>query len=285
MSTYDLADKVVLITGAERGIGLATAKAAHARGASVALVDLDEEATGRAAAQVGERALGLAGDVTDDDSLNAAVDATVEQFGGLDVVVANAGISPTARTVRVYDPGLFERVIDVNLLGTYRTVRAALPRILDRRGQVMLLSSIYAFTNGTFVSPYAASKAGVEQLGRALRAELAPHGVTATLAYFGFVATDMVRLALDEDPLGQRFKDLIPWFLHKKISAAEAGEVLAGALERRAVRVTAPRRWAVLAALSGLINPLVDARFAADSRLQDIVREADVVGRLPTRVG
>ena len=285
MSTYDLAGKVLLITGAERGIGLGTARAVHARGASVALVDLDAEATARAAAEVGERALGLGGDVTDEGSLEAAVDETIAHFGGLDVAIANAGISPTARTVRVYDEGLFERVIDVNLLGTYRTVRATLPHIIERRGQVMLLSSIYAFTNGTFVSPYAASKAGVEALGRALRAELAPHGVTATVAFFGFVATDMVRVALDEDPLGQRFKDLIPWFLHKKITPAEAGEVLAGALERRAVRVTAPRRWAALAALGGLINPLVDSRFANDRRLQEIVREADVVGRLPTKVG
>jgi NAD(P)-dependent dehydrogenase (short-subunit alcohol dehydrogenase family) len=285
VSVYDLAGRVVLITGAQRGIGFGTARALHARGASVTLVDLDGDGTARAAAELGGRALGLAGDVTDGESLARAVEDTVERFGGLDVAVANAGISPTARTLRVYEPDLFEQVIDVNLLGAYRTVHAALPHLVQRRGQIVLLSSIYAFTNGTFVSPYAASKAGVEQLGRALRAELAPHGVGATVAYFGFVSTEMVRLAIEEDPLGERFKEIIPWFLHKQISAAEAGEVLARAFERRAVRVTAPRRWAALSVLRGILNPLIDARFASDTRLLGIVREADVAGRMPTRVG
>ena len=285
MSFYDLAGKVVLITGAQRGIGLATARAVHARGASVALVDLDGEATARAAGEIGERTLGLAGDVTDAESLARAVEDTAERFGGLDVAVANAGISPTARTMRVYEPDLFEQVIDVNLLGVYRTVQAALPHVIERRGQVVLLSSIYAFTNGTFVTPYAASKAGVEQLGRALSAELVSHGVTATVAYFGFVSTDMVRLAIEEDPLGERFREIIPWFLHKQISPAEAGEVLARAIERRAVRVTAPRRWAALSILRGVLNPLIDARFASDRRLLDVVREADVAGRMTSKVG
>lgn len=285
MSSYDLAGKVVLITGAQRGIGFGTARAVHARGASVALVDLDGDGTARAAAEIGDRALGLAGDVTDADSLARAVEDTVTRFGGLDVAVANAGISPTARTLRVYEPNLFEQVIDVNLLGVYRTVSAALPHLIERRGHVVLLSSVYAFTNGTFVSPYAASKAGVEQVGRALRAELVSHGVTTTVAYFGFVSTDMVRLALEEDPLGERFREIIPAFLHKQISPSEAGEVLARAIERRAVRVTAPRRWAALSVLRGMLNPLIDARFASDSRLLGIVREADVAGRLPTRLG
>jgi NAD(P)-dependent dehydrogenase (short-subunit alcohol dehydrogenase family) len=285
MSAYDLSGKVVLITGAAQGIGLGTAKAMHARGASVTLVDLDGAAVEKAAASVGDRALGVAGDVTDGASLKAAVAATVERFGGLDVAVANAGISPNAATARVYEEGVWEEVIDVNLLGAWRTVRAALPEVLPRRGQIVLISSIYAFTNGTFVSPYAASKAGVEQLGRALRVELGSHGVTATTAYFGFVDTAMVQTALKDDPLGERFHELIPWFLHKTITPDQAGEVLAGAVERRAVSVIAPRRWRLLSVLRGIINPFVDKRFGADRRLAKIIREADVEGRLPTRVG
>jgi NAD(P)-dependent dehydrogenase (short-subunit alcohol dehydrogenase family) len=277
---YELSGKVVLITGAAQGIGLGTARAMHARGASVALVDLDAAATQAAAASVGERALGLGGDVTDGDSLKAAVAATVERFGGLDVAVANAGISPTAATARVYEDGLWERVIDVNLLGAWRTVRAALPEVVPRRGQIVLVSSIYAFTNGTFVSPYAASKAGVEQLGRALRVELGSHGVTSTTAYFGFVDTAMVQTALRDDPLGERFHELIPWFLHKTITPGEAGEAVARAVERRAVSVVAPRRWRLLSVLRGIVNPMVDKRFAVDRRLGEIIREADVEGRL-----
>jgi NAD(P)-dependent dehydrogenase (short-subunit alcohol dehydrogenase family) len=253
----------------------------HARGASVALVDLDLAATERAAASVGARALGLAGDVTDAASLDAAARAVVERFGGIDVAIANAGISPPAATARVYDEDLWEKVIDVNLLGVWRTVRATLPHLIERRGQIVLISSIYAFTNGTFVSPYAASKAGIEQLGRALRVELGSHGVTSTTAYFGFVDTAMVKAALHDDPLGQRFHELIPAFLHKTITPDHAGEVLARAVQRRATSVMAPRRWRLLSVLRGIINPVVDGRFAADKRLREVIREADVEGRHP----
>jgi len=193
------------------------------------LVDLDAEATKRAAAVLGERTLGLGGDVSDGESIAAPVAAAVERFGGLDVVIANAGISPEARTARVYESALFEKVIDVNLLGVWRTVHAALPHVVARRGQIVLISSIYAFTNGTFVSAYAASKAAVEQLGRALRVELAPHGVTVGVAYFGFVSTEMVRLAIQADPLGTRFEALIPRPLRKRISPAEPARCSPGA--------------------------------------------------------
>jgi NAD(P)-dependent dehydrogenase (short-subunit alcohol dehydrogenase family) len=283
VSGFDLTGKVALITGAAQGIGLGTAKAMHSRGASVALVDLDREAAERAAASVGERALGLAGDVTDAESLQAAARITAERFGGIDVAVANAGISPPAATARVYEAALWEKVIDVNLLGAWRTVRATLPYVLQRRGQIVLLSSVYAFTNGTFVSPYAASKAGVEQLGRALRVELGSHGVSSTTAYFGFVDTAMVRTAIQDDPLGRRFHELIPSFLHKTITSDQAGEVLARAVERRAISVMAPRRWRLLSALRGIINPVVDQRLRADQRLAEIIREADVEGRITTR--
>ncbi len=285
MSAYDLKGKVVLVTGAARGIGFEAAKALHARGASLVLVDLDAEATKRVAAVLGERTLGLGGDVSDEESIAVAVAAAVERFGGLDVVIANAGISPEARTARVYESALFEKVIDVNLLGVWRTVHAALPHVVARRGQIVLISSIYAFTNGTFVSAYAASKAAVEQLGRALRVELAPHGVTVGVAYFGFVSTEMVRLAIQADPLGARFEALIPRPLQKRISPAEAGEVLARGIERRAARTVAPRRWATLSALRGVLNPLIDLGMTRYPRLQAIVREADVEGRLPTKVG
>ena len=92
--------------------------------------------------------MGLAADVTDRAAMGAAVEATVERFGGLDVVVANAGIAPTPTTVRAMSEAEFERVVEVDLLGVYRTVAAALEQIVARKGQVVLVASVYAFGNG-----------------------------------------------------------------------------------------------------------------------------------------
>ena len=95
----------------------------------------------------------------------------------------------------------FERVLDVDPMGVCRTADAALPEIVRRRGHAVVVSSVYAFTLGVGAIPYAMSKAAVEQLGRALRVELAQHGASASVAYFGFIDTEMVRRAIDEDAL------------------------------------------------------------------------------------
>jgi len=113
---YDLDGKAALVTGGARGIGLATARALVARGASVVIVDLDQQAADAAARQVHEaRAVGIAGDVTDRGAMQRAVATAVERFGGLDVVVANAGIASRAATYRAMSGEAFDRVLDVNL--------------------------------------------------------------------------------------------------------------------------------------------------------------------------
>ncbi|MGD0455601.1 MAG: SDR family NAD(P)-dependent oxidoreductase, partial [Solirubrobacteraceae bacterium] len=183
MARYELSGKVALVTGGARGIGFATARALVARGASVVIVDLDADAVAGAAAQLHDtRAVGLAADVTDRGAMQRAVAVAVERFGGLDVVVANAGIAARVATFRAYATETFERVLDVNLMGVYRTVDAALPEIVRRRGHVVVISSIYAFMNGIGEVPYAMSKAAVEQFGRALRVELVQHGASASVA-------------------------------------------------------------------------------------------------------
>src|SRR3954452_16602472 len=245
MATYELAGKVALVTGAARGIGFATARALIARGASVTVVDLDEDAVRQAAAQLHDsRALGIAADVTDRGAMQRAVAATVERFGGLDVVVANAGIISKVASFRAMSSENFERVIDVNLMGVCRTVEAALPEIVPRRGHVVVISSIYAFFNGIGAMPYAMSKAAVEQFGRALRVELAPHGASASVAYFGFIDTEMVHRALDADPLGDTSLHLLPAPLRKRVPPQVAGEGIVLGIEKRAPRIIRPKRWA-----------------------------------------
>jgi NAD(P)-dependent dehydrogenase (short-subunit alcohol dehydrogenase family) len=276
MPRYDLNGKVALVTGGARGIGFGTARALIARGASVVVVDLDQAACERAAAQLHDtRALGLAADVTDRGALQRAVATTVERFGGLDVVVANAGIVSRVASFRAMSAENFERVLDVNLMGVCRTVEAALPEIVPRRGHVVVISSIYAFFNGIGTVPYAMSKAAVEQFGRALRVELAPHGASASVAYFGFIDTEMVHRALDADPLVDRLLQTLPKPLHKRLSPAVAGEAIVRGIEERKPRIIRPRRWTIWSVLRGIINPLADARAEREALTLEIVREFD----------
>jgi NAD(P)-dependent dehydrogenase (short-subunit alcohol dehydrogenase family) len=275
-SSYSLAGKVALVTGGARGIGLATAQELIGRGASVVLVDLHADEVEQAAAGLdASKALGIAADVTDMDAMEAAVASTVERFGGLDVVVANAGIASRGATVLAAEIDQFERVIDVNLLGVWRSVRAALPEIARRQGHVVVVSSIYAFSNGLGAAPYAMAKAGVEQFGRALRVELKQHGASASVAYFGFIDTQMVHQAIDADPLSSRMMEATPKVLRKRLPPSAAGAAIVRGIERRQPRIIRPRRWTVMSVLRGILNPLLDAQMERDADTQAIARELD----------
>lgn len=276
MALYDLNGKVALVTGGARGIGFATARALIERGASVVIVDLDQSAVDASAAQLHEtRALGLAADVTDRAAMQRAVATTVERFGGLDVVVANAGIASRGATFQAMSTESFERVIDVNLMGVVRTVDAALPQVIARQGHVVVISSVYAFVNGLGASPYAMAKAGVEQFGRALRAELTPHGASATVAYFGFIDTEMVHKALDQDPLSDALMNVVPKPLRKRLQPQIAGEAIVAGIAKRAPRVIRPRRWTGVSLFRGVLNPLTDRFMESDKATIDLVREFD----------
>jgi NAD(P)-dependent dehydrogenase (short-subunit alcohol dehydrogenase family) len=279
MPVYDLNGKVALVTGAAQGIGYETARQMHMRGASVAVVDLDAEQAREAAERIGPRALGIGGDVTDQGAMLSAVAETVERFGGLDVAVANAGIAPpTVTTTRKMPPEEWEKVVDVNLLGVWHTVRAALPQISERGGQLVFLGSIYSFANGLLTSPYAVSKAGIEALGRALRVELAPWGASATVAYLGWVETKLVKDALDRQEGGAKLQDTLPNFLLKRTTPDVAAAAIVRGVERRAPRVFAPSWWRYVSALRGLINPIFDRRFERDAGIAAALRAAEAAG-------
>lgn len=283
MRRLHVSGKTALVTGAARGIGLATARALHERGASVALLDLDPAAAEEAAAGVGERAIGIGGDVTDAGAMRSAVATAVERFGGLDIAVANAGIAPGMATVKATPVEAFERVLEVNLTGVYRTVSAALPEVAARGGHMTLVGSIYSFLNGACVAPYAMSKAGVEALGRTLRVELAPHGASAGVAYYGFIATEMVRQGFEEDPLATELEERFPAFMRRRLTPEQAAVALVDGIEQRSPRVFAPRFVRAYSALRGVLNPLLDWYLRRDSTLQDLVRKADVEGRTAGR--
>lgn len=275
MSFYDLNGKVALVTGAARGIGFETARQMHLRGAAVAVLDLDAEEAREAAERIGPRAVGLAADVTDQNAMLAAVAEVVEKLGGLDVAVANAGIAQKQfATVRSISGEEWERVFEVDLLGVWRTVRAALPQIVERQGQMIVVSSVYAFANGMGNTPYAVAKAGVEALGRSLRVELAPHGASASVAYFGWVDTKLVQDAFAQED-SHRIRELSPEFLLKRITPDEAGAGLVRGIERRDPRIFVPKWWRYVAALRGLVNPLLDKRMESDAKTRALIRDLD----------
>ena len=275
MPVYDLNGKVALVTGAARGIGYETARQMHMRGASVAVVDLDPEQAREAAERIGPRAIGIATDVTDHGAVMQAVSDTVERFGGLDVVVANAGIAQSkVATVRGIGSEEWERVFEVDMLGVWRTVRAALPQIVERRGHVVVTSSVYAFVNGVLNTPYAAAKSGVESLGRSLRTELLPLGASASVAYFGFVDTKLVQDAF-ERPHTDRMLDIFPAFLVKRITPDEAGAAVVRGIEERAPRIFAPKWWRYVSALRGILNPVLDRRMERHAAAIAAVREVE----------
>jgi NAD(P)-dependent dehydrogenase (short-subunit alcohol dehydrogenase family) len=281
MPAYDLNGKVALVTGAARGIGFETARQMQLRGASVALVDLDAAETEAAARRIGRRTIGIAADVSDRDQIEAAVARTAEQLGGLDVAVANAGIAPEMGSTRATEADAWERVIEVNLLGVYRTVHAAMPQVIERGGHLVLVASVYAFVNGVMISSYATAKAGVESLGRSLGAELAPYGAGASVAYFGFIDTRMVQEGFSH-PLAERLEEaLLPAIGRRRLQPSDAGRAIVEGVEERKPRIVAPSWWRVMQSLRGILDPLLDRQMASNEKFAEIIREGDAQAVAP----
>lgn len=275
MAEYSLNGKVALVTGAARGIGYETARQMHIRGASVAVLDLDAGEAQDAAERIGERAIGIGADVTDHGAMMAAVAETVERFGGLDVAVANAGIAQSRMaTTRAISTEEWERVFEVDLLGVWRTCRAALPQIVERRGQLVLISSVYAFMNGMVNSPYAVAKSGVESMGRTLRTELMPQGASATVGYFGWVDTKLVQDGMAQED-ASKLTEFTPDWLLKRITPEEAAKGLVDGIEERAARVFVPKWWRWVSRFRGLIMPWLDRRMERDEKMAGFLRDLD----------
>jgi NAD(P)-dependent dehydrogenase (short-subunit alcohol dehydrogenase family) len=186
----ELPGRRILITGAARGIGAATARRLHSRGAKVALAGIEPDLLAAVAADCGG-ALAAVCDVRDREQVEGAVEAAVGQLGGLDVVIANAGVAAQLPLVGG-DPAIFERTIEVNLLGVYYTLRAAAPHIAHERGYALAIASLAAAVHLPLLGAYSAAKAGVEALGDVLRVELASSGARVGVAYFGELDTDMI---------------------------------------------------------------------------------------------
>jgi NAD(P)-dependent dehydrogenase (short-subunit alcohol dehydrogenase family) len=266
--------KVVFVTGAARGIGEHTARLAAARGARVALAGLEPERLAALAAELDGAWFEC--DVTDQDALDRAAAGTVERFGGIDAVVANAGVANRG-TIVVGDIEGFARTVQVNLVGTMRTVRATVDHVIARRGYYLLVSSAAAFTALPGMAAYSASKAGVEQFGNVIRLELAHRGVGVGTAHMSFVDTDLTRDATDDLPsFGDTLRKL--GALGRVTPVGTCARAFVDAIERRRRRVYVPRATVGVQAIrSVVLRSLTDAflrRSARTSvpRLEDDVR-------------
>jgi NAD(P)-dependent dehydrogenase (short-subunit alcohol dehydrogenase family) len=263
MPDWPLRDKVFLITGGARGIGGATARELNARGARLALVDLDEEALEETASELG--ALALPADVTDLAAMEAAAERTIDELGGIDVVWANAGIASFG-PVEGTDPDAFTRTVEVNLLGAFRTVRAALPAVRARRGYVAFTASAATFSHGPGMGAYAATKAGVEALANALRLEVAHEGVDVGTIHPIWIDTDMVREGQEETTAFEKMRAELPAPLRTIHPVSKAVQSIVRGFERRSRRVFVPE-WirAMHWARAALHSPAIDRQVARNA--------------------
>lgn len=251
-----LAGRRVLITGAARGIGAALAERLHARGARVALAGLEPDELAATAARVD--APWWRCDVSDRSQVDAAVDGAAEALGGLDVVVANAGVAAQLPLVGG-DPAIFEQTVAVNLLGSYYTLRAAGDHIAHERGYALAVSSLGGAVQVPLMGAYSASKAAVEALGNTLRAELAPTGARVGVAYFAELDTDMTSRGFATEAARRFLGGRTP----TRVTPLSVGiDALERGIARRARRIVAPA-W---------VAPILPTRMVAQRVVDRVVR-------------
>ena len=191
-----LAGRVVLITGAESGIGRETALRAASEGADIAAIGLDDNGLASLIDHVrgtGRRAAARSADVSDADSVTAAIDELVHDLGPLDVAHANAGVLVQATSITDLDLDEWNRVLAVDLTGVMLTFRAAVPHFGAEGGLLLATGSSLAVRPGIGLLPYVAAKAGVHAIVRSLALELAPQGIRVNVIAPGLTETPMTR--------------------------------------------------------------------------------------------
>ncbi|MDT5173853.1 MAG: hypothetical protein QOG37_1104 [Mycobacterium sp.] len=283
-------DKVVFITGGGRGIGAEVARRLHNRGAKLVLTDLGEADLTSIAAELGGdgRVLTAVADVRDLPAMQEAANRAVEKFGGIDVVVANAGIASYGSILNI-DPAAFKRVIDINLLGVFHTVRATLPAIIERRGYVLVVSSLAAFAAAPGMAPYDMSKAGNEHMTNSLRMEVAHLGVDVGSAHMSWIDTALVRDTKADLPAFATLLSSLPWPLNKTTSVNKCAAAFVAGIEGRKSHVYCPGwvaafRWlkpvlstrlgeAPILKTAAQVVPEMDAQVAALGRFSSAYNE------------
>ncbi len=178
MNAQPLDGKTAIVTGAAQGIGYAIARRFSAEGARVAIVDVDLDGAQRAADEIGGSAIAVGADVARADEVDRAFAEVVDRFGGVDILVNNAGIVGTDRPVRDLDEADWNRVLDINLKGTFLCSRAAVRHMIPKRaGVIVSLASISGKEGNANMAPYSVSKAGVICFTKTLAKEVLSEGI------------------------------------------------------------------------------------------------------------
>lgn len=192
----DLKNKNALITGAGKGIGKAIAIALAKEGVNVILIartqtDIDQLAD--EASNLGVKSLALAADVSDINSINSAVEKALAKFKTIDILINNAGIAAFGKFMEL-EPAEWEKIIQVNLMGTYYTTRAVIPNMIERQtGDIINISSTAGLTGNALTSAYSASKFAVLGLTDSLMQEMRKHNIRVSALTPSTVATDMAK--------------------------------------------------------------------------------------------
>ena len=256
LAVKDLRGQVVFVTGAASGIGAAGAAELQRRGALPVLVDQDAEGLAAQADTLttpsAERPLTVTCDITSLAACEAAVAATLARHGRLDMVWANAGMAafgPLAHT----DPAAWRRCIEVNVMGSFHTVRAALPAVTAARGYVCLTASVSSFAHPPMMSAYAASKAAVEAMANAWRIELAAHGVDVGVIHASWVRTPLVEEG-ELHPGFIRLRETVPAPMRRAMTPEEAARRIVDGMAERRNRIWVPGWVRLLHALRALLH-------------------------------
>ena len=227
MTKIRLAAASVAVTGGARGIGRETARLLTGAGARVAVGDIDADGARRVAAELGERAVGVALDVSDRDSFASFIDAAEQANGPLDALVSNAGVMPLGRFLDA-DPEVGERAVAVNLIGNLNALSLALPAMVERgRGRVVVVGSLLGRLTAPGTAVYAATKHATVALAEVVRGELRGTGVDVVA-----VLPSMVRTELSAGVPGGRGMPVV--------EPAEVAEAIVKACERGGAEVVVP---------------------------------------------
>lgn len=252
-------DKIVFLTGASSGIGEALALAMAEKGAIVGLLARREELLKKIAAKITEKggaARVFAADVVNEKEVMSAANALREEFGRIDILIANAGIGGNDKETRELQPEFVRKVIDINLMGAVNSVYAVLPQMLERKsGQLVAISSLAGFRGLPKSAAYSASKGAMTNLFESIRLDVLNKGIDVTIIQPGFIKTPLTSGRSNKMPFLMELEDSIPLFL--------------GAIENKKKFAAFPWQLAAIVRLARFLPASIYDKFAGRARYRE----------------